>query len=114
MLPIMGVQMTGIEYNETRRTSVNENINISKNDDLITYHPIGIPYNISFELRVSTEYMSEMDQISEQILPFFSPYVCNTLSIDDLDLKLNMDVLFEGAAIDTEVEIPEEDYRNIS
>ena len=114
MLPIMGVQMTGIEYDETRNTSANENINITKGDDLVSYHPIGIPYNVSFELMVSSEYMSEMDQIAEQILPFFSPYVCNIVNIDDLDLKVNMDVLFEGASIDTDLDIPEEDYRNIN
>jgi hypothetical protein len=57
--------------------------------------------------------MSEMDQITEQILPFFKPNVVSSVKLDGIDLSWDMDVIMEGASIDQDVNIDIAELRKI-
>jgi hypothetical protein len=51
-----------------------------------------------------------MDQIVEQILPYFSPYVVNNIKVDELDLDWDVNINFDGLQINQDIDI--NDYRN--
>jgi hypothetical protein len=75
-----------MEYDSNRTTGKHEKHLINIVGTNYEEYQTPIPYNIIFEVRISTEFISEMDQIVEQILPYFSPYVVNNIKVDELDL----------------------------
>lgn len=111
--PMIGVEMTALEYDLNRATGTQEKVKVNIGDDVITYTTNPIPYNIGFRVSIATEYLHEKDQINEQLLPFFAPYIVTTVLIDELDIKWDMKVVFNGASLDTETDIAEDDYRNV-
>lgn len=111
--PMIGVELTSIQYDAERAAGSNENIDVTLSEDNKTYTSMAVPYNLGFTLHIATEYQHEMDQINEQLLPFFNPFVATQINISDLDLKWDMIVNLEGAGIDTETDIDEANYRNV-
>lgn len=111
--PMMGVELTSVEYDPNRASGQQEYIKVSTGDSSITRAPSPTPYNLGFTLSVATEFQNEMDQISEQLMPFFSPFVYTKVKIDELDISWDMQVIFQGANIDTETTIDEDNQRNI-
>jgi len=73
-----------------------------------------VPYNIGFELNFVTNYIDEANQILDQILPFFDPYVITTVSIPEIDIKFDMKVILNSANQDLNFEMPEDQYRTFS
>jgi len=108
--PSMGIQINNIEYDQSRHTGKHEDIALSINNSDVQYYQNPVPYNIVFQVRIATNYVSEMDQIIEQILPYCSPYVVNNIKIDELDLDWDINIKFDGLEIDQEIDI--EDYRS--
>ena len=110
---MMGVEMTDIEYSTERVSGKHEKIPITSGDDNYTYYQSAVPYDITFSLHVVTDYLSEMDQITEQILPFFNPFVETQITLDGIDFSWDMKVIFEGAAIDQASDIEMDGVRSI-
>lgn len=112
--PMIGVEITSIEYDSERATGALENVSVTIGENANTYTTNPTPYNIGFRVVMATEHMHEQDQINEQILPFFTPSIYTKLNIDELDIDWDMEITFDGASLDTETDIAEDDYRNIS
>jgi len=110
-LPMMAVNLVGLE-NAVSERGINKTIKIPINRE--EYHKTPIPYNMEFELVIGALYVSEIEQILEQILPFFDPYVVIRLPIAEIDNYLDLIVNFGSASIDKDIEIPEENYRVLS
>ena len=89
-----------------------QNITISGSDDLI-YTSNPVPYNLNFTVHIATLYQYQMDQINEQLLPFFNPHVVTTVYIDDLDLKWDMEVFLEDASIEVDPNMDVTDVRSL-
>ena len=71
-LPRMSFEMTGLNYDSTRKTSVTSTFKASDGTNLKkVYMPV--PYNINFELNVLSKLNEDSLQIIEQILPYFQP-----------------------------------------
>jgi len=71
-LPRMSFEMTSIQYDPTRKSSVTQTFKASDGSNLKkVYMPV--PYNIGFELSIFTKLNDDALQIVEQILPFFQP-----------------------------------------
>jgi hypothetical protein len=111
--PMIGVELTDISYDEARVTGKYAKIFVSSSGGTSDYMLNGVPYNLSFSVNATTNYMSEMDQITEQILPFFKPNIVSRVSLEGVDLSWDMDVLFEGATIDQDVNIDMSELRKI-
>ena len=111
--PMMGVELTDISYDEARVTGKYAKIFVSSTGGTSDYVLNGVPYNLSFSVNAATNYMSEMDQITEQILPFFKPNVVSSVKLDGIDLSWDMDVIMEGASIDQDVNIDMAELRKI-
>ena len=111
--PMIGVELTSIEFAQDRKTGEFEDIKITTGDSEISYTTNPIPYNLGFTVSIATEYISEQDQISEQLLPWFSPYVYTKVNIDEIDVSWDMKVTFNSASIEAETEIAEDDTRSV-
>lgn len=111
--PMIGAELNGIEYDPERVAGAQERINISVGEESISYTPNPIPYNLTFTLSIATEHQNEQDQINEQLLPFFAPYVYTKINVPELNISWDMHIVFDGASIETEIDIPEDDYKSV-
>lgn len=115
MLPIMSVVINSIEYASDRQTSKMRHVIKSKTI------PTGemdkflnpIPYNIGFTLSIWSLHMVDVDQILEQILPFFTPNIFIRINIPELDANLDVKVIFQSCSPDVSMEMTDEDIRII-
>ena len=73
-LPRMSFEMTAIDYDAQRKSSVIQTFSAPRSDTgkaAKVYSPT--PYNIGFELNIMSKIQDDALQIIEQILPFFQP-----------------------------------------
>jgi len=73
-LPRMSFEMTTIDYDSQRKSSVIQSFSAPRTDNgkpERVYTPT--PYNIGFELNIMSKVQDDALQIIEQILPFFQP-----------------------------------------
>ena len=82
-LPRMSFEMTSIQYDPTRKTSVTQTFKACDDGGKIKKVFMPVPYNIGFELNILTKLNDDALQIVEQILPYFQPAF--TLTIDLVD-----------------------------
>lgn len=71
-LPRMSFEMTGIQYDSTRKTGITQTFKASDGTNLKKVF-MPVPYNINFELNIFSKLSDDALQIIEQILPFFQP-----------------------------------------
>ena len=92
-LPRMSFEMTGMQYNPTRKlpSSTRQTKSISANDSALTTLFTPAPYDLEFQLNIMTKYTEDGTKILEQILPYFKPDV--TVSVKMID---TMDFYVEG------------------
>ena len=81
-LPRMSFEITGINYDATRKAGITQTFKATDADDGDKLKKVfmPVPYNIGFELNILCKLQDDGLQILEQILPFFQPAF--TLSID--------------------------------
>jgi hypothetical protein len=89
-LPRMSFEITGYQYDSSRKTNRMQQIKSGTgNSPLTVYTPV--PYNISISLYILTKTQEDGLQILEQILPTFTPEY--TLTLDMLpDMGISTDV----------------------
>lgn len=59
-------------------------------------HFIPVPYNVSYELIIAAQYTVEMDQILEQILPFFDPAIFFRVEIPEINNTFNVKLVLDS------------------
>jgi hypothetical protein len=123
-LPIISAEMISIVYDSQRQTNPLQYIT---NTDTTTTSGASaaafagqvsrflnpVPYNISFSLRIWSLYMVDIDQILEQILPYFAPAIQLKIKLSDLDVTFDAKVVFEAATPEIESEYADEERRVI-
>ena len=73
-LPRMSFEMSGIQYDPTRKTGVTQTFEaVDKNNGKMKKVFMPVPYNLSFELNIFSKLNDDALQIIEQVLPFFQP-----------------------------------------
>lgn len=98
-LPRLYFEMTGIEYDSTRKTSPIQKYKsiINDNGDEVRTQYVPVPYNLNFELGIIAKSQDDALQISEQILPYFQPSFSLTLNmIPDMDEKRDVAIVLNG------------------
>ena len=105
-LPRMSFEMTGINYDGSRRVSLvqqNRAINSTATTLNAQYSPS--PYNIEISLYVYSKNQDDGLQIIEQILPYFNPDYNLTLNaIPALDIKNDLPILLNSINYQDEYE----------
>ena len=88
-LPRMGFEMTGMNYDSTRKlNTIHKHLSQKSATELNTVYQ-RVPYTWNFTLYATTKLADEGLQIVEQILPYFTPHF-NINSIKDLPDSLNI------------------------
>lgn len=100
MLPMMAVSMTGIDFDINRMTSRQEDIRLATNYStlLALYSSNAIPYNISFSLQIFALHSVDIDQIYEQILPYFTPHAFFIVNIPEMHLDFEVKVVLNSCS----------------
>ena len=87
-LPRIYFEMTGIDYDATRKTPATQKYKTVVNDEgnEVRTQYVPVPYNISFEVGILAKSQDDGLQILEQILPFFQPSFSMSIKfIPDMD-----------------------------
>lgn len=92
-LPRMSFEITGIQYDPSRKiSSFNEECATVDGARSTVQSPT--PYNIEFELNIYVRNMEDGTQIVEQILPYFNPdYTLAMTYIDEMNLVKNTPII---------------------
>ena len=81
-LPRMSFEMTGLNYDSSRKSTTTQTflspVAADKKKIAKTYLPV--PYNLEFEVNILTKLNDDMLQIVEQIVPYFQP--AYTMTVD--------------------------------
>ena len=98
-LPRLYFEMTGVEYDATRKTSPIQKYKtiVDNNGDEVRVQYVPVPYNLSFELGVIAKSQDDALQIVEQILPYFQPSFSVTLNmIPDMNEKRDVAIVLNN------------------
>jgi len=116
MLPIMSVSLTGVEYALERATNKNFNVNITCPEEVaatgsVSRYLAPSPFDISFQLNIWTLYLTDVDQILEQILPWFQPHIMIRIRLDEINTTFDAKVVFRSVSPEHEAEYSDEGRR---
>jgi hypothetical protein len=124
ILPMMACNLVNVEPSTNRLVNVKHRARTrSKQDNNIERFFNPVPYDYSFEVNIAAEYMVDITQIMERILPFFDNYIFIRLTIPELDIvsddidegahPLDLKVIYEGSSKEETLDFEEADYRII-
>jgi hypothetical protein len=106
-MPRMYFEMTGIDYDPTRKTSPIQKYKtiIADNGTEVKVQYVPVPYNMSFELGILSKSQDDALQIIEQILPYFQPAFSITLNmIPDMNEKRDVAIVLNDINYEDEWE----------
>jgi hypothetical protein len=106
-LPRMSFEISGINYDSRRKTTVTQTFlshNISDKSDIRkAYMPV--PYDIDFELSIMTKQNDDMLQVIEQILPYFQPSYNLTVDlIESIGEKRDIPIILNNITMQDDYE----------
>jgi len=98
-LPRLAFELTGIQYDNTRKVSTMQTFKTFTNNGTKlakkVYMPV--PYNLGFSLSILTQYNEDAMQIIEQILPLFQPAFNVTVDlVDSIGEKRDVPLVLEN------------------
>lgn len=112
-LPMFGTTMTSLDKDESRigdvayeivKKKVIEKENEENVEKIIKIlNPV--PYNFGYQLNIATLLMSDLDQILEQILPFFNSNAFYRITYDEFDLNFNIRLKLGGISLNNSPEV---------
>ena len=106
-MPRMYFEMTGIDYDPSRKTPATQKYKTVINDEgkEVRTQYVPVPYNISFEVGILAKSQDDGLQILEQILPFFQPSFSMSLKfIPDMDEVRDVAVVLNSVDFDDDWE----------
>ena len=99
-LPRMSFEITGIQYDSSRKlTRVQKYKTVKSGADgkILNFNYVPVPYNISYNLYSFTASAEAGLQIIEQILPFFQPdYTVTVNAIPELSIKRDIPIVLNS------------------
>lgn len=102
-LPRLSFEITGMDYDSTRKMNKYNTITCTEADGTMTRTFAPVPYNISISLYCLTKTQEDALQIVEQILPFFSPEVTMSINaVPDANIILDIPVILNSVSVDDE------------
>lgn len=113
VLPIMSAQLSSVEYSLERQTNKHRYVVDCESPSAGALRRFlnPVPYDIQFTISLWSLYMHDIDQILEQILPFFQPFVFIRIPIPELFTNFEAKVLFGSASPEFESEFADEGWR---
>lgn len=106
-LPRMSFEMTGIQYDSSRKSSTMQTfktIDKSNNNEL-TKAFMPVPYNVNIRLSIMSKLNEDALQIVEQILPYFQPHFNLTVDlVSSIGEKRDIPMILERITMDDQYE----------
>lgn len=116
MLPMITAYISSIDWAADRKVNSLQEITANcdlGNSEAETYlHPC--PYNLTFTMNIWALHMVDIDQIMEQILPFFCPHIFVRVSIEELNTSFDTKIIFRSATPEISHEMADMEYRVIN
>ena len=104
-LPRMSFEMTSMNYDSSRKSSITRTFKAVDADNKAKKVYLPVPYNVGFELNVMTKLNDDALQIVEQILPFFQPAFNVTIDlVDSIGEKRDIPIVLENISFSDEYE----------
>ena len=106
-LPRIYFEMTGIDYDSSRKTPATQKYKTIVQEDgkEVKTQYVPVPYNISFEVGILAKSQDDGLQILEQILPFFQPSFSMSIKfIPDMDEVKDVAVVLNSVDFDDDWE----------
>jgi hypothetical protein len=113
MLPMLSVYITSIDFDPNRLTNKYQDILVSTDNQTMkgVFAKNAIPYNIGFTLNIWALHMVDIDQIMEQILPYFQPHAFIRVRIPEIDVIFDVKVICNGCSPVMTDDVGEEEAR---
>ena len=116
VLPMITAYISSIDFATDRKVNSAYGFAASCNFDNATYekylHPC--PYNLTFTMNIWALHMADIDQIMEQILPFFCPHIFVRITIAELNTSFDTKIVFRSATPEVSHEMADLEYRVIN
>lgn len=92
-LPMMAFEMTGFDYDGSRKLqTINRIASVDPDDNSKNkYQYMPVPYNINFQLSILVKNAEDGNKIVEQILPYFTPDWTTTVHLIP-EMSVTMDI----------------------
>lgn len=110
-LPRMSFEMTSINYDPLRRTSLFNTLYSATNN---ISNIKQTPYNFTFNLSVFVRNTEDGTQIIEQILPYFSPDYTLTVDLTGLGLKVDIPIILDSITYNDNYQGGSEELRTLT
>ena len=105
-LPRMSFEMTGIQYDASRKSSTMQTFKtIDKSNNELTKVFMPVPYNVNIRLSIMSKLNEDALQIVEQILPYFQPHFNLTVDlVSSIGEKRDIPMILERITMDDQYE----------
>mgnify|MGYP005641190707 CR=1 FL=1 len=104
-VPRLSFEITNYVYDSTRkRNSLTKRRATQTIPDRYEYTYAEVPYDISFTLQSYVRYMDDALQITEQILPYFTPDFTVTINYNDINEKVDVPISLNDVSITEDYE----------
>ena len=104
-VPRLSFEITNYVYDSTRkRNSLTKRRATQTVPDRYEYTYAEVPYDISFTLQSYVRYMDDALQITEQILPYFTPDFTVTINYNDINEKVDVPISLNDVSITEDYE----------
>ena len=96
-LPRIGFELTGLQYDTSRKLNkIHKRVQV-KDGNTVNYNYTPVPYNVNYSLFVFTATAENGLQIVEQILPYFQPdYTITVRAIPDLNIVTDIPIVLNS------------------
>lgn len=102
-LPRIAFEITGYEYDASRKLNRTNKITCGSGTNAVTYTYTPTPYNVNISLYVLTKNQEDAFQIIEQILPLFTPeYTLSVNSIPSMNIITDIPVILNNISVNDE------------
>lgn len=113
MLPFISIYITGIDFDTTRLTNKYQDIRVSDSPTTGVFAKNAMPYNIGFTVNIWALHMVDIDQIYEQILPYFGPHAFIKVVIPEMNIGFDVKIILNGCSPIMTDDVGEEEARVI-
>jgi hypothetical protein len=99
-LPRMSFEITGYQYDATRKTNRMQKITCGEGSTGMTYMYAPVPYDVQISLYVLTKTQEDAMQIIEQILPTFTPeYTLSIKIVPEMDVIQDIPIILNSISV---------------
>ena len=104
-LPRLSFEMTSAEYDPSRKRNTLLKRYRTGGSNSTTYNNfVEVPYNFTFNVSAMTKFMEDGLQITEQILPYFTPEFNVTINVNDINQKVDIPIVLNSYTINEDYE----------